>query len=121
MPSYTIRATDKETGEVRLMKVQAGTPMTEVIKQYAALSGIDEAECRFLVGGKPLKTDKPLDEQVALTATQPPPSAVIDDGDEGDCSCFVHAVDGLGRVIEKEYFRCSIVRVSRPSARFASA
>jgi hypothetical protein len=74
MPSYTIRATDKETGEVRLMKVQAGTPMTE-------------AECRFLVGGKPLKTDKPLDEQVALTATQPPPSAVIDDGDEGDCSC----------------------------------
>ena len=75
MPSYTIRATDKETGEVRLMKVQAGTPMTEVIKQYAALSGIDEAECRFLVGGKPLKTDKPLDEQVALTATQPPPSA----------------------------------------------
>ena len=66
MPSYTIRATDKETGEVRLMKVQAGTPMTEVIKQYAALSGIDEAECRFLVGGKPLKTDKPLDEQVAL-------------------------------------------------------
>ena len=87
MPSYTIRATDKETGEVRLMKVQAGTPMTEVIKQYAALSGIDEAECRFLVGGKPLKTDKPLDEQVALTATQPPPSAVIDDGDDGDCSC----------------------------------
>ena len=87
MPSYTIRATDKETGEVRLMKVQAGTPMTEVIKQYAALSGIDEAECRFLVGGRPLKTDKPLDEQVALTATQPPPSAVIDDGDEGDCSC----------------------------------
>ena len=65
MPSYTIRATDKETGEVRLMKVQAGTPMTEVIKQYAALSGIDEAECRFLVGGKPLKTDKPLAEQVA--------------------------------------------------------
>ena len=87
MPSYTIRATDKETGEVRLMKVQAGTPMTEVIKQYAALSGIDEAECRFLVGGKPLKTDKPWDEQVALTATQPPPSAVIDDGDDGDCSC----------------------------------
>ena len=41
------------------MKVQAGTPMTEVIKQYAELSGIDEAECRFLVGGKPLKTDKP--------------------------------------------------------------
>ena len=78
---------DKETGEVRLMKVQAGTPMTEVIKQYAALSGIDEAECRFLVGGKPLKTDKPLDEQVALTATQPPPSAIVDDGDEGDCSC----------------------------------
>ena len=34
MPSYTIRATDKETGEVRLMKVKAGTPMTEVIKQY---------------------------------------------------------------------------------------
>ena len=33
------------------MKVQAGTPMTEVIKQYAELSGIDEAECRFLVGG----------------------------------------------------------------------
>ena len=49
MPSYTIRATDKETGEVRLMKVQARTPMTEVIKQYAALSGIDESECRFLV------------------------------------------------------------------------
>ena len=50
-------------------------------------SRIDEAECRFLVGGRPLKTDKPLDEQVALTATQPPPSAIVDDGDEGDCSC----------------------------------
>ena len=103
MPSYTIRATDKETGEVRLMKVQAGTPMTEVIKQYAALSGIDEAECRFLVGGKPLKTDKPLDEQVALTATQPPPSAVIDDGDEGDCSCSC-AVDGLGGLLKRIVF-----------------
>ena len=82
MPSYTIRATDKETGEVRLMKVQAGTPMTEVIKAVRRVVGIDEAECRFLVGGRPLKTDKPLDRQVALTATQPPPSAVIDDGDE---------------------------------------
>ncbi|KAJ1452989.1 hypothetical protein M885DRAFT_588838 [Pelagophyceae sp. CCMP2097] len=69
MPSYTIRATDKETGEIRLMKVKAGTPMTEVIKQYAELSGIDEAECRFLVGGKPLHTEKPLDEQVKITTT----------------------------------------------------
>ena len=72
------------------MKVQAGTPMTEVIKQYAALSGIDEAECRFLVGGKPLKTDKPLDEQVALTNRDQP--APVEDDDEGfdctSCSCM---------------------------------
>ena len=52
------------------MKVQAGTPMTEVIKQYAELSGIDEAECRFLVGGKPLKTDKP---RAAAPRAAPPP------------------------------------------------
>ena len=43
--------------------------MTEVIKQYAELSGIDEAECRFLVGGKPLKTDKP--RAAAPRATPP--------------------------------------------------
>ena len=40
------------------MKVQAGTPMTEVIKQYAELSGIDEAECRFLVGFQGLASDE---------------------------------------------------------------
>ncbi|KAH8045750.1 aldose 1-epimerase [Aureococcus anophagefferens] len=51
------------------MKVQAGTPMTEVIKQYAELSGIDEAE---------------LDEQVALTNRDQPP--VADDDDGFDCS-----------------------------------
>ena len=44
--------------------------MTEVIKQYAELSGIDEAECRFLVGGKPLKTDKP---RAAAPRAAPPP------------------------------------------------
>ena len=57
------------------MKVQAGTPMTEVIKQYAELSGIDEAECRFLVGGKPLKTDKPraAAPRAAPPRAPPPP------------------------------------------------
>ena len=51
MPSYTIRATDKETGEVRLMKVQAGTPMTEVIKQSGVRHrrGIARGRMRFLV------------------------------------------------------------------------
>ena len=53
--------------------------MTEVIKQYAELSGIDEAECRFLVGGKPLKTDKPRAAAPRATpplrAPPPPPPA----------------------------------------------
>ena len=57
------------------MKVQAGTPMTEVIKQYAELSGIDEAECRFLVGGKPLKTDKPSRARVPRAARRAVPRA----------------------------------------------
>jgi len=49
--------------------------MTEVIKQYAELSGIDEAECRFLVGGKPLKTDKPraAAPRAAPPRAPPPP------------------------------------------------
>jgi len=61
------------------MKVQAGTPMTEVIKQYAELSGIDEAECRFLVGGKPLKTDKPraAAPRAAPPRAPPPPPCPV--------------------------------------------
>lgn len=90
MPSYTIRATDKETGEVRLMKVQAGTPMTEVIKQYAQLTGIDETECRFLVGGKALRTDKPLDELVAISNPDPLAPSIANDHDYdcSSCSCM---------------------------------
>ena len=108
MPSYTIRATDKETGEVRLMKVQAGTPMTEVIKQYAALSGIDGRVPRRR--RQAAEDGQTAGRAVALTATQPPPSAVVDDGDEGDCS-FAAAADGLARVgLLKKNMR---LRVSR--------
>mmetsp|Transcript_24632 Transcript_24632/g.79625 ORF Transcript_24632/g.79625 Transcript_24632/m.79625 type:complete len:94 (+) Transcript_24632:71-352(+) len=89
MPTYTIRATDKETGEVRLMKVQAGTPMSEVIKQYSQLTGIDESECRFLVGGKALRTDKPLDELVAIShAETQKETQDVDDYDCTSCSCM---------------------------------
>mmetsp|Transcript_20198 Transcript_20198/g.63495 ORF Transcript_20198/g.63495 Transcript_20198/m.63495 type:complete len:94 (+) Transcript_20198:127-408(+) len=89
MPTYTIRATDKESGEVRLMKVQAGTPMTEVIKQYAELTGIDESECRFLVGGKALRTDKPLDELVAISNGESHATAEAEtDYDCSSCSCM---------------------------------
>mmetsp|Transcript_29815 Transcript_29815/g.91293 ORF Transcript_29815/g.91293 Transcript_29815/m.91293 type:complete len:96 (-) Transcript_29815:1615-1902(-) len=89
--SYTIRATDKETGEVRLMKVQAGTPMSQVIRQYSQLTGIDESECRFLVGGKALRTDKPLDELVAISnseAAAAKQTAADDDYDCAACSCM---------------------------------
>ncbi|KAJ1452987.1 hypothetical protein M885DRAFT_525433 [Pelagophyceae sp. CCMP2097] len=89
MPSYTVRATDKDTGEVRLMKVKAGTPMTEVVRQYAALTGIDEAECHFLVGGQPLKGNKPLDEQVSITTTTDDDEAEkAKDESCGQCSCL---------------------------------
>ena len=71
------------------MKVQAGTPMTEVIKQYAELSGIDEAECRFLVGGKPLKTDKPSRARVPPSRAAPSPAREAPPGEAGSRGCLV--------------------------------
>lgn len=89
------------------MKVQAGTPMTEVIKQcvsslaadrrgarYAQLTGINEAECRFLVGGKALRTDKPLDELVAISNGEShgsltnPGQGETTESDCTSCSCM---------------------------------
>ena len=74
--------------------------MSEVIKQYSKLTGIDESECRFLVGGKALRTDKPLDvsnsltylttiqELVAITNAEAQKEVDNDDYDCTSCSCM---------------------------------
>lgn len=50
--TFTVRAEDKRTGRVTVMKVKKGTPMNEVFRQYAERLGHGMDDLSFVADGK---------------------------------------------------------------------
>ncbi|KAJ1447895.1 hypothetical protein M885DRAFT_541143 [Pelagophyceae sp. CCMP2097] len=83
----TVRAHNKKTGEITVMRVRKGTPMKEVMSKYAQNKGVKAEKLSW-------KRRASVRDSVSVVGTIPGPTSPDDGRDCGytDCGCTGYAV-----------------------------